>query len=56
MHPYEWMAELESLQNEIDKLSILTNISDKDFMIHVLNNLTEEYDAVLGGMESRLHT
>ena len=46
----EWMTELESLQNEIDKISISTKISDEDFMIRVLNNLTEEYDVVLGGM------
>ena len=29
-------------------------MSDEDFMIHVLNNLTEDYDVVLDGMESRL--
>ena len=27
---------------------------DKDFMIHVLNNLTEDYNVVLDRMESRL--
>ena len=27
---------------------------DQDFMIHILTNLTEEDDVVLGGMESRL--
>ena len=48
------MTELESLRNEIDKNSISTKMSDEEFMIHVLNNLTEEYDVVLGGMESRL--
>ena len=41
-HPDEWMTELESLQNEIDKISVSTKMSDEDFMIHVLNNLTEE--------------
>ena len=53
-HPDEWMTELESLRNEIDKISISTKMSDEDFMIHVLNNLTEDYDVVLDGMESRL--
>ena len=42
-NPGEWMTELESLRNEIDKTSISTKMSDEDFMIHVLNNLTEEY-------------
>ena len=53
-HPDEWMTELESLRNEIDKISVSTKMSDEDFMIHVLNNLTEDYDVVLDGMESRL--
>ena len=44
----------ESLRNGIDKTSVSTTISDEDFMIHVLNNLTEDYDVVLDGMESRL--
>ena len=28
MHPNEWMAELESFRNEIDKISVSTNMSD----------------------------
>ena len=48
------MTELESLRNEIDKISISTKMSNKDFMIHVLNNLAEEFGVVLDGMESRL--
>ena len=51
MHPAERMAELESLQNEFDKISVSTNMSDEDFTIHVLTNLTEEYDVVLGGIK-----
>ena len=30
------------------------NVSDEDFMIHVLNNLPEEYDVVLDGLENHL--
>ena len=49
------MTELESLRNEIDRISVTTKMSDDDFIIHVLNHLTEEYDAVLDGIEiSRL--
>ena len=29
-------------------------MSDEDFMIHVLNNLTEDYDMSFGEMESKL--
>ena len=36
------------------KISVSTNMPDEDFMVHVLNNLTEEYEVVLDGMESRL--
>ena len=35
MHPDERMTELESLQNEIDKISVSTKMSDEGFMIHV---------------------
>ena len=38
----------------MNKISLSTQMSDQDFMIHVLNNLPEEYDVVLDGMESRL--
>ena len=30
------------------------NVFDEDFMIHVLNNLPEEYDVILDGLENRL--
>ena len=53
-NPDEWISELESMRNEIDKINLSTQMSDQDFMIHVLNNLPVEYDVVLDGMESRL--
>ena len=53
-HPDEWITELESLRNDIDSISLSTKMTDQDFMIHVLNNLPEQYDVVLDGMESRL--
>ena len=37
--PNEWMTELESLRNEIDKISVSTKMSDGYFMIYVLTNL-----------------
>ena len=30
------------------------NLSDKDFMIHVLNNLPEDYNVILDGLENCL--
>ena len=53
-HPDEWITELESLRNDMDKISLTAKMTDQDFMIHVLNNLTEEYDVILDGMESKL--
>ena len=54
VHPDEWITELESLRNEMNGISISSKMTDQDFMIHILNNLPEEYDVVLDGMESRL--
>ena len=30
------------------------SVKDEDFMIHVLNNLPEEYDVVMDGLENQL--
>ena len=30
------------------------NVSDKDFMIHVLKNLLKEYDVIFNGLENHL--
>ena len=30
------------------------NVSDEDFMIHVLNNLSDEYDVILDGLKNCL--
>ena len=46
--------ELGSLRNDIDNISLSTNMTDQDLMSRVLDNLPEECDVVLGGMESRL--
>ena len=36
------------------KFSQKGNVSDKDFMIHILNNLLEEYDVIFNGLENHL--
>ena len=53
-NPDEWITELEGLRYDMEEMHIATTMSDLDFLIHVLNNLPEEYDVVLDGMESRL--
>ena len=30
------------------------NITDKDLMVHVLNNLSEDYDVILDGLKNYL--
>lgn len=54
VHPDEWITDLESLRNDMDSISLSSKMNDQDFMIHILNNLPEEYDVILDGMESRL--
>ena len=41
-HLDEWIMDLESFRNAIDKHSLLPRMTDQDFMIHGLNNFTEE--------------
>lgn len=52
VYPDEWITELESLRNDMDSISLSSKMTDQDFMIHILNNLPEEYDVILDGMES----
>ncbi len=53
-HTDKWISELEGLRNKIDNISLSAKMMDQDFVIHILNNLTEEYNVVLDGMESKL--
>ena len=53
-NPDEFITDLEGLRSDMEYIHIATTMSDMDFMIHVLNNLPEPYDAVLDDMESRL--
>ena len=53
-HPDEWITNLESLRNKMDTIPHTSKMSDMDFMIHILNNLSDVYDVVLDSMENRL--
>ena len=51
--PDEWISHLEGLRICMNEFCQKGNVSDEDFMIHILNNLSEEYDVVLNGLENR---
>ena len=52
--PNEWISNLEGLQIWMNEFGIKGNIANKDFMIHILNNLPKEYDVILDGLENHL--
>lgn len=52
--PEEWISELEGLRTEIESIDSSSAMSDKDFMVKILNNLPSEYDVILDGLENRL--
>ena len=39
---------------QTNNFGLKDSITDEDFMIHVLNNLPEEYDVILEGLEKCL--
>ena len=45
---------LESIDKDPNEFGQKGSVSDKDFMIHDLNNLPEEYDVILDGNENCL--
>ncbi len=49
--PDIWITNLEALKQSIDEIGLMGRMSDMEFMIHVWNNLPEEYDVVLGSLE-----
>jgi len=52
--PDVWITNLEALRQRMDEIGLVGRMSDMEFMIHVLNNLPEEYDVVLDSLENRL--
>ena len=52
--PDEWILNLEGFQIQMSKFGIKSSITDKIFMIHVLNNLPKEYNMILDGLEHYL--
>lgn len=54
MDPCEWIAELEDLMHRSNAIGIATEMKDIDLLVHALNNMPDEYDSVVDGMEGRL--
>ena len=53
--PDEWILNSEQLKIQMKKIRQKGCIPDKDFMIHVLNNLLEEYDVILDWLKKKHH-
>ena len=50
--PVDWIMVLEKIRTQLDGMGYV--ISDKDFMIHTLANLPEEYKSKVKSLESDL--
>ena len=50
----EWISNLEGLRIQMHEFGLKGNITDKDFMIQVLNNLPMEYNVILDGLKNHL--
>ena len=48
------MSHLEGLRIQMNEFGIKGDVSDEDFVIHVLNNLPREYDVIFDGLENHL--
>ena len=53
--PELWISHLESIISEIKAIDVSSAPSERDLMLHVLNNLTPEYECVLGDLENLLN-
>ena len=52
--PDKWILHLEGLQTCMNELGLKGNITDKDSMIHALNNLPKDNDVILDGLGNNL--
>jgi hypothetical protein len=50
--PDIWITELEDYRMRLEELG--SNISDNQFILHILNNMTDDYDLHLVMMENRV--
>ena len=47
-----WISKLEVIRKRLKKIG--NEISDEDMMIHIMNNLPQEYDTVVEALERKL--
>ena len=52
--PDDQISKLEGYMTEIETIDASSAISEKDLMLHVMNNLPKEYEVILDGLESRI--
>ncbi len=52
--PNIWITNLQASRQRMTDIGLVGRMSDMEFMIHVLNNLPEEYVVVLDSLETRL--
>ena len=52
--PGDWISLLEEYRTQIEEIDASSAISDRDLMLHILNNLNPEYDAITDGLEDRI--
>jgi hypothetical protein len=50
--PDIWITELEDYRMRLEELE--SSISDNQFILHILNNMTNDYDLQLAMMEKRV--
>jgi hypothetical protein len=51
--PDIWITELEDYRMKLDELG--SSISENQFILHILNNMTANYDLQLAMMEKRIN-
>jgi hypothetical protein len=50
--PEEWITELELIRQRLKEMN--SHMDEDDFLMHILNNLTEEYESVVESSEEKL--
>ena len=54
MDPGDCISLLRGYQTDIETIDVTLTISEKDFMLHILNNLSKQYDSILESLENQL--
>ena len=52
--PDDWIEKLESIRNTIEQILGKPHIDDTDMMLHILNNLPEEYETIVDRVTKEL--